>query len=263
VVTKVYGATWSASYTSSGAKRNDGYRLYQGNDQSGSGYGDQRSLIGFDRDAIIADIGPSAQVSSITLVCNMEHWWHGAGGTLYVGMHSYTSKPNTWGSTLTWVRAWSGSFNTGQIEFDIPVDDLLPPIEDGRFQGIAIGPANSNGATYYGYMSGTGQPDDAPILTITYTPTKVGDAQLDSVSGTSASALTGPVGDATLSVSGSVDADGYAQAPTVHLGFPATTTASIEGNGGGSEQLTFNATAGAASIGALYLRQWGLPVGGS
>jgi hypothetical protein len=265
MATNSYTATWSASYVYNGPKRNDGWQLFQGDDQSGEGYGDQRSLIGFDMDAILADIGEHAVVTQVSLDYTVEHAWYGNQLTIRWGWHALASKPNTWPSPQH-VRGYadvSYTTPTGNKTYILPnPTDIAARMRSGDWKGMVLGPANSTGRLYYCYLTGTGQSSNKPRLTITWTPAAVASASLSSAASITASGTTGPSAEAGCTALAVLDAAGYAQPPTAHLNFPGDSGFSLAPSGGETQaDMQFDALAGARPIGALYLRQWGLQIG--
>lgn len=178
MTTKSYDASWSMSYVVDGSRRYTGQDpLYQGNDQSGDGFGDQRSLIGWNMSTILSDVG-TGTITGLSMGFRVQHWWYGAGGTLRFGWHNYSSAPSTWPSPQPTHTRGIGDFSMSGTGFAL-VDllslrpSLVSEITGGTFKGIIIGPANSNSASYYMYMYGHGS-DHVPYLQVTYEPAESG-----------------------------------------------------------------------------------------
>lgn len=165
---KTYYGTWSRSFNGSNATRfDDPPTLYQGASlESGDSNGNQRSLLGFNIAAIMADL-KGTSVTGLTVSLYSLHWWYYAGGTAYIGYHTYSSKPSTWSSgsvterkfkQTKWPRnAWR-TVNLGAATGVL--------FQKGTAKGIAIGYGDSNHETY-GYFAGATQ-SKRPYLTITY-----------------------------------------------------------------------------------------------
>lgn len=163
--TKTYSATWYQTYTGGGSQKSDS-TANQGNLGSGSD-GNQRSLVGFDYNAIKNDL-TGATITKITMKAYAEHWWYNSGGTAVIGTHDYTSKPSSWSDSRVdqdrqrqsgWARSSSRTVtlsNTIGNEF-----------KSGAAKGLAFGPGPSSDVIYYGKFSGSGS--NRPSITITYT----------------------------------------------------------------------------------------------
>jgi hypothetical protein len=260
VVTKVYYATWSQAYASTGAQTNYyGASTYQGND--GDGNGDMRSLIGFDVAQIAADVGPGGTITGATVHALLEYAAGPPYPTAQWGMHSYASKPTTWNADNVWARAWPRATNptASLAAWDLDASDIDDTIKNGTFKGLALGPANSNNGTLAMGLSGWDNTDG--YLTITYTPASSGAASLSAGSSLAAAGASGPVATANLLATSAANGDAYSQPPTVALAFDAASTATVGAQADGAGALTFAAVSTAAPIGALYLRQWGLQIG--
>lgn len=162
---RTYYATWSRSYDGSNATRfDDPPTLYQGDDGTGSGNGNQRSLIGFNWNAINADL-KGASVLGATVTLHALHWWFYDGGTVYVGYHTNTSKPSTFSAST--VRRWkmkmpknaSRTLNIGAA------GGVL--FQKGQAKGLTIGYGNGDDHETYGYLSGATM-SYRPYITITF-----------------------------------------------------------------------------------------------
>jgi hypothetical protein len=163
------------SYITDGTRRYTGQTpLYQGSDQSGDGFGDQRSLIGFDMDAILDEIGDGT-ITSLTFNFRVEHWWYGSGGKIRFGWHNLTSAPSVWPSPQPPHVRGIGDYSmstTGFATVDLLAlydGDFVSVFTGGGFQGLILGPANSTSPLYYMYMYGCGSGHE-PYLQIEYTP---------------------------------------------------------------------------------------------
>jgi hypothetical protein len=164
---KNYYATWSRSYDGSNATRyDDPPRLYQGASlESGDTNGNQRSLIGFNWNAINADL-KGASVLGATVTLYAQHWWYYAGGTAYLGTHTKTSKPGSYDNSgverrwkqSKWPRSAWRTVNIGAA------GGVL--FQKGTAKGIIVGWGDNNHETY-GYFAGA-TTSQRPYLTITY-----------------------------------------------------------------------------------------------
>lgn len=163
---KTYYATWSRAYDGSNATRyDDPPRLYQGASlESGDTNGNQRSLIGFNWNAINADL-KGASVLGATVTMYAQHWWYYAGGTAYLGFHTHTSKPSTFSSSTSrkwkqtkWPRSAWRTVNIGAA------GGVL--FQKGTAKGISVGWGDNDHETY-GYFAGA-TTSQRPYLTITY-----------------------------------------------------------------------------------------------
>jgi len=165
--TKSWTATWSNSYGENHAPRG-GNLCYQGYAQGLDGWGNQRSLFGFDSAAIRAEIEGATMVK-IVLSMYFPHWWNSAGGTAIIGTHNFTSMPSTWDKSRVNYQRWNSSNWPRHAWRNV----TLPTAVAGEFAngttcGFGLGPAYHNTTEYYGYAYGA---YDAakPYITITYT----------------------------------------------------------------------------------------------
>lgn len=168
--TKTFYATWTRSYDSDNGTRqgDDGPDLYQGY-ISGT-HGNTRSLAGFDYAAIQSFLS-GATVKSCKLTYRVAHAWGGAGITVGIGTHNYTSKPGSWSGSSVTERRISKS---GQKEGSTYTHELGTGIgnefKSGSTRGVSFGPAPSNSASaYYGWMYGGTSSGSRPKLTIVCT----------------------------------------------------------------------------------------------
>lgn len=165
--TKSWTANWSQSYGENHAQRS-GNLCYQGDDQGGTGWGNQRSLIGFDSAAIRAEIEGAVMVK-IVLSLYFPWWWYSNGGTAWIGTHNHLSAPTTWDITHVNYCRWSSPNWPRHAWRDITLPNAVAgEFANGTSTGIAIGPPPRSYAEYYGYAYGA---YDAakPYITITYT----------------------------------------------------------------------------------------------
>lgn len=162
--TKTYYATWSRTYEGSGATTwDDSAYCYQGYFDGNRGL--TRSLVGFNYNAIKADLA-GATIKSCKFTARNEHWYYNAGGTAYLGTHTYASKPSTWsGGSVAENRlhtSW-GLGATKTVELGVTIGNEF---KAGTTKGVAFGPP-PYGLSYYGYFRGATQ-SGKPYLTITY-----------------------------------------------------------------------------------------------
>ena len=147
-----YSATWSNSYTSSNYARG-GNACHQGQ-SAADGYGDQRSLIGFDHALIQSDLAGATMVG-VRVSMYFSWWWYSDGGTAKIGTHNYTSEPGTWASSHVNARRWSSTNwpRGAWRDIDLPLS-VATEFQNGTTTGFALGPANSSNVLYYGYIWG-------------------------------------------------------------------------------------------------------------
>jgi hypothetical protein len=165
--TKSWTANWSQSYGENHYQRS-GNLCYQGDDQGGTGWGNQRSLIGFDSAAIRAEIEGAVMVK-IVLSLYFPWWWYSNGGTAWIGTHNHLSAPTNWDITHVNYCRWSSPNWPRHAWRDITLPNAVAgEFANGDTTGIAIGPPPRSYAEYYGYAYGA---YDAakPYITITYT----------------------------------------------------------------------------------------------
>lgn len=161
---KTYYATWSRSYDGSGNPRwNDPSEVYQG-DVSDSN-GNQKSLIGFNWNAINADLR-GASVLGATISLFAIHWWYYAGGTLYLGTHTNTSKPGTFINATE--RRWRQSKWPRNAWRTINIGAAGGVLfQKGTAKGVVVGRGNNDEHETYGYLAGATM-KQRPYITITY-----------------------------------------------------------------------------------------------
>jgi hypothetical protein len=165
---KTYYATWSRSYNgSNGTRFDDPNTLYQGASlASGDSNGNQRSLIGFNWSAINADL-KGASVTGMTISLYSLHFWYYAGGTIYLGTHTYTSKPSTYNTSNGVERRWKQTKwprNAWRTVSGGAAGGVL--FQKGTAKGIVVGWGDNDHETY-GYLAGATM-KQRPYLTITF-----------------------------------------------------------------------------------------------
>lgn len=146
-----YFSTWHGSYSGSGNSRNTEYS-YQGN--NGDAFGDQRSLWGWNWQAIKADL-VGVELIGVTLTLrNLS--WHGKSGTALLGTHTFNSRPSGWSATDTKPRLWRVEDWTENEWRTIPLPlSFAQGMVAGTVRGISLGPAASTDKTYYGVFGST------------------------------------------------------------------------------------------------------------
>jgi hypothetical protein len=162
--TKVYYATWSRSFTASGATRyDDSQYCYHGYYDSTNG--NQKSMIGFSSQ-IAADL-TGASVRSCNLTLKNVHTGTYAGiNNLSIGTHANASKPSTWTGAsspiVTGLDAAQGATKTFSLG-----TTFAERFKTGAAFGVTLGPPSTTSLTDYGYFAGAGM-SSRPYLTITY-----------------------------------------------------------------------------------------------
>jgi len=165
--TKTWDCIWTQTYRKSGTKRTD-YRaekLCQGQYVT-EPWGIMRSLCGFDDGSRIRNELAGAKIIDVKLYLYAEHWYYYSGGTVYIGYHNHSSKPDTFSESK--YRAVTATYSArGQGKWiDLP-NSFAEGIRDGDYKGISIF-ANSTSMNYYGIFSGVHDGNNKPKLKITY-----------------------------------------------------------------------------------------------
>lgn len=170
---RTYDATWSRSYNGSDNPRfDDPNTLYHGTGPGGSN-GNQKSMIGFNYTAIMADLA-GATINSVELVMrNLHTFWY-AGMNLWLGTHTNASKPATYDVGNTWQGRW---FFRWGYQYTLSVNlgvQMGYDLAGGVHKGIVVGPCLSGDCTDdgYGYFAGAGYTTNGhsgPYLAISYT----------------------------------------------------------------------------------------------
>jgi hypothetical protein len=147
----VWVAQWGKAYRASGAQTGaNNSMLYQGNGDSFNGR--QRSLIGFDYAAIQSALSGS-DVTGVAVWFEMYHTWWNSGATFWLGMHSNTVKPGTWGGTIGRDFVTSGHVPNGRGVW-IPLStEFGARLRDGSARGLTLQAPNDD-RTYYAYAAG-------------------------------------------------------------------------------------------------------------
>ncbi len=184
---KTYRATWTQSYQGTNARRTSPY-LYQG--VSGfvtENYGNQKSLIGFNWQAIKADLKPykvtnkkTKEVTTmnitpvaVTVTMFAVDWGLYTSGTGYIGWHKYGTAPGTYDSVnvaerLVKVSKWP---RNAWRTITLPAG-TAKGFQTGNVRGVSVGHGDGNKETYgtfYGATAGAFR----PYITITYKVTPV------------------------------------------------------------------------------------------
>lgn len=174
-------ATWSASYRGDGSKKNDNGDMVQGQTPWYPSDGNQRALFGFEGGAIegsdyfgdtlndVLSSVPDSDILKVELLLYATHWHYDSGGTAVLGYHTHTSAPGTFSATATDVSRSAGWPKPGERWVDITSGWPKSWGDAGGVRGIALGPAPSTDALYYGRFAGAGAAVDLiPRLRITY-----------------------------------------------------------------------------------------------
>lgn len=162
----VWGAAWGQAYRASGGfSGGNNSMLYWGS--SGDSYnGRQRSLVGFDYASIQSALAGS-QVTGVEVYIDVRHTYWNNGGTLWLGMHSNTAKPGSWGGTIG--RDFVSSLavpNSGARWYSVSTE-FGSRLRDGSARGITFQAPNDD-RTYYGYAAGGPGSPSVPKIRITY-----------------------------------------------------------------------------------------------
>lgn len=162
--TKTYYSTWSRTFDGSGATTwDDSDYCYQGYYDGNRGL--TRSLVGFNYNAIKSDLA-GATIKSCKFTARNEHWYYNAGGTAYLGTHTYSSKPSSWSTSSVAENRLHTSWGKGAtktVELGVTIGNEF---KAGTTKGVAFGPP-PYGLSYYGYFRGA-KLSYRPYLTITY-----------------------------------------------------------------------------------------------
>lgn len=163
---KIWTATWSQSYRSSGAPRTDQGTKFMYYGSSGDSFnGRNRSLAGFDYADIVSSLSGST-VKRVQLKMTNIHAYNDSGVDVYFGIHNSTSEPASWPSI---VRSKISKQHFGKPQtrtVDLPLE-FATRIRDGSGKGIAI-EAPDSAQAHYGYAAGVGSGYTPPQLIVTY-----------------------------------------------------------------------------------------------
>lgn len=160
-------ANWSQTYKGDGNPRLDAIGtqdlVYGASGQDG--YGQQRSLVGFDYASIAATLaGSTVQRIELTLT-NLDAYWESV--QVYFGMHNYTAEPATFPTTDILYR-WTANALFGVETKTVQLPMLYATsLRDGTAKGLVLdAPSAERG--FYGYAAGVGSGYDPPRISITY-----------------------------------------------------------------------------------------------
>ncbi|MCA1841145.1 MAG: hypothetical protein LC723_12610, partial [Actinobacteria bacterium] len=160
-------AKWTRTYVEDNSLRpaSSTTLLYQG--KYSSNYGQQKSLIGFDWNAIQQQLA-GATLKKVELFLYAEHWYNDYG-TAVIGTHTLSNAVSTWPSgSVTANRLTVPNWSKGAGKWvDIGLT-LGAELQSGTSTGIALGPTTSTDFQYYGYFTGASG-SNTPKLRITYT----------------------------------------------------------------------------------------------
>ena len=153
-VTQTFSPTWSQSYTGSGAQYSLGGsdRLYHG--QYLAANGALRSMVGFDRNAIMAFCSGAEMVSARIYIRNV-HSYANSGVRGRFGYRNNASKPATWG-TGDMSLIGEADFDKGQGRWiGLNAAGVLAALKNGNFGAFALNPATT-AQNRYGYWTSSG-----------------------------------------------------------------------------------------------------------
>lgn len=165
--TKSYNTTWTGRYNGSGSLLNANTDIYQG--QYDGTNGNQKSMLGFNYPAIVADLA-GATVVSVTLTLTNKHWYNNAGGTAVIGTHNVTnvSAPSTFSSASGDLAEFSEWPLGATWAVTLDPTDFGTALKNSTIKGLIIGPGPSTSHEYYGYFAGQNSSTSKPKLTIVY-----------------------------------------------------------------------------------------------
>ena len=152
--TRTFSPTWSQSYTGSGNQYNVGGsgRLYHGQYLPANGV--LRSMVGFDRAAIMSFCSGAEMVSARIYIRNV-HSWSNSGVRGRFGYRNNASKPATWG-TGDMTLIGEADFTKGQGRWiGLNASGVLAALKSGGFGAFALNPATT-AADRYGYWTSSG-----------------------------------------------------------------------------------------------------------
>lgn len=155
--------TWTQVYNQNNAKITfeNSNRLCQGNYTTGYGYqGIHRNLVGFDTSSLIGK-----SIKSVRVYVYSTHWWYNAGGTLFLGYHGHSAKPNTF-SHLAYAKKTQNYTTRVQGQWITMPSDFAKGIGTGAIRGFSIF-NNDNTLARYGKFNGFGMAN-APKMEVTY-----------------------------------------------------------------------------------------------
>lgn len=152
--TRTFSPTWSQSYTGSGAQYSLGGsdRLYHGQYLPANGV--LRSMVGFDRNAIMSFCSGAEMVSARIYIRNVHSYAH-SGVRGRFGYRNNASKPATWASgDMTLIG--EADFDKGQGRWiGLNASSVLAALKSGGFGAFALNPATS-AQNRYGYWTSSG-----------------------------------------------------------------------------------------------------------
>lgn len=162
--TKTWVATWSQSYLGNNKKR-DTNVLYQGQAQSGTYKGSQRSLIGFNTSDIMQELKGST-IQKVEFEFYSVHSWYSTGCTYKIGFHNHSNKPTAFSISEPNLKSIKCNRNT-KIKVDLTSLKLGEKLRNGSAKGLAFYVGNNTNLVHYGYVNGASLPNP-PKITITY-----------------------------------------------------------------------------------------------
>jgi hypothetical protein len=164
--TATFGAVWSRSFAGNGSTRHDDPGVcYQGGDTAHTYNGDQKSLIGFNYNAIHSALAGATNVTG-TFNAKILHCWFNSGSPIYPTYHTYSSKPGTWAQANVKSMGHTGSIRPGTVNTFNLSAAAVAGFQNGTVKGMGFGPAPTTSLNYYAYMCGA---TSSPVPTLTFT----------------------------------------------------------------------------------------------
>ena len=162
--TKTWVATWSQSYLGNNKQR-DAKVLYQGQPQSATYKGSQRSLIGFDTANIMQELKGS-KIQKVEFEFYSAHSWYSTGCTYKIGFHNHANRPTTFSISEPNLKSIKCARDT-KIKVDLTSLKLAEKLRDGSVKGLAFYVGNNTNLVHFGYVNGANM-NNPPKITITY-----------------------------------------------------------------------------------------------
>lgn len=163
--TATFNATWSESYDGNGSIKPSGNTrgmLYQGKESSGSRWGIQRSLIGFNTSEIQETL-KGTTISNVEIYLRNEDFWYSKGGKAAIIAHNFSSRPSEFNYSRSVTES---SFRKGEGKwFRLPIS-LGDQLKSGAITGFGLY-KNSDDLDYSGHFAGATS-NNRPKLRITY-----------------------------------------------------------------------------------------------
>ena len=157
---------WTQTYRENGTKRTDYRKEKICHGKHSSPWNIMKSMIGFD-DANMRATLSGARIDRVELYLHNEHWYYGSGGTVGLGYHNSSGKPNNFNSSVDRVKDVKYSSRGQAMWIDMPVA-LGNGLRDGSYRGVTAY-VHSTSYNYYGVFYGVHDGSKKPKLKITYT----------------------------------------------------------------------------------------------